>query len=250
MKLRTVVVDDEDLARHRVRDLAEAHGALEVVGEAAHGAEALDVLTALRPDLVFLDIQMPEADGFQVLGALDGDVRPAVVFVTAYDAYAIQAFEVGAFDYLLKPVTAERFGEAVARILARLPLGDPSRRPRALAADVERERGWARRLVARSGNRHYFIPVSAIRWVESDGNYLRVRDTAGREHLVRRTMKEIQGRLDPARFTRIHRSTLVAIDRIASIRSGDNGEWEVHMEDGARLATSRSYAANVRALMR
>ena len=192
---------------------------------------------------------MPELDGFQVLAELEPDDVPAVVFVTAYDAYAIHAFDVGAFDYLLKPVTADRFDAAVARVLGRASPREDSPRARELAVRVERERGWARRLVVRSGGRHTFVPVSDVAWIEADGNYARLH-AGGRAHLVRLTMKELEARLDPAHFVRIHRSTIVAIDRIGAIRMGNGGEWEVHMDDGTRLTASRSYAANVRALLR
>jgi two-component system, LytTR family, response regulator len=249
LMLRTVVVDDEALARRRVCELVDAHPELERVGEASDGAGALDVIVDLRPDLVFLDIQMPELDGFEVLAALDEDDVPAVVFVTAYDEHALRAFDVGAFDYLLKPVTPERFEAAVARVRDRTTSGEAPRRARDLASRMERERGWARRLVTRTGNRHAFVPVGEINWIEADGNYARVH-VGTRTHLVRVTMRDLEARLDPDDFVRIHRSTIVAIDRIGSIRIGESGEWEVTMAKGERLATSRSYADRVRALLR
>lgn len=249
MTLRAVVVDDEDLARQRVRELVEGHDGLTLAGEAADGARALDVVTELRPDVVFLDVQMPELDGFEVVASLDPDVLPGVVFVTAYDDYALRAFDVGAFDYLLKPITRERFDEAVARLTGRMPLREQSLRARALAADVQRERGWARRLVARKAGRHYFVPVRRVDWIEADGNYLRVH-VAERTHLVRMSMKEAEARLDPERFVRIHRSTIVAIDRIGSIRSSERGGWIVTLADGTDLPSSRSYTARVRRLLR
>ncbi len=253
MTLRVVVVDDEALARERVRDLVRAHPALELVGEAADGAEALDVIVGLRPDLVFLDVQMPELDGFQVVESLGDEALPAIVFVTAYDAYAMRAFEVAAIDYLLQPVTPVRFATAVARVGSRVagraadaPADDPVR---AMASRAARERGFATRFVSRRGAKHYFVRVPDVVWFEADGNYVcaRTRDGA---HLIRETMKGVEARLDPAHFVRIHRSTLVAIDRIRSIEAREQGEYVVTMDGGARLVSSRSYGERVRALLR
>ena len=249
MTLRAVVIDDEELARRRVCELVGESPALELVGEASDGASALDLLAETKPDVAFLDIQMPELDGFQTLAALEPEEAPAVVFVTAYDGYAIRAFEVGAHDYLLKPVTRERFDAAVARLGVRLPLREQSAQARALAVDMERERGFVRRLVARRGGRHYFVPVGDIDWLEADGNYLHVH-ASGRTHLVRYTVKDVEARLDPDRFVRIHRSTIVAIDRVGSIQTAEHGEWVITMPDGAKLRSSRSYAPRVRALLR
>jgi len=252
MTLRTVVVDDEALPRQRVADLVRADNRLALVGEADDGRSALDVIVEQRPDLVFLDIQMPELDGFQVIAALDDDALPAIVFVTAYDAYAIRAFEVDAIDYLLKPVNAERFEAAVTRVVARLHDAEP--RPetavRTLASRASEARGAPiARFVARRGAKHYFIRTSDIDWIEADGNYLRLW-TGDRSHLVRETMKAAEERLDPASFVRIHRSTIVAIDRIESIQAQDNGDYVVTMQTSAKLASSRGYADRIRGLLR
>lgn len=249
MSLRALVVDDEELARRRVRELVTAHDALEFAGEASNGAAALDLLVDLRPDVLFLDIEMPELDGFEVLQALEEDALPLVVFVTAYDRYAIDAFEVGAVDYLLKPITDERFRAAVERVQRRIAHEAPPQQLRAVAERLEHARGYARRFVARRGGRHYFVPVDELTWIEADGNYLRLHTSDG-SHLVRRTLKEAEARLDPQQFVRIHRSLLVAIDRIRTIESGDSGEYVVTMQDGTRLQASRSYNARVRALLR
>lgn len=247
--LRAVVVDDEALARRRLCELVQAHGSLELVAEAADGRSALDVVAALRPDVLFLDIQMPELDGFQVLASLDEEDVPTVVFVTAYDEYALRAFDVGAHDYLLKPVTRERFEKAVARVLVRDARGEQARAARALAQHVDRERGHVTRLVARLARRHYFVQVADVIWLESEANYLRVH-TVGGSHLVRQTMKEIEAKLDRAHFVRIHRSIMVAIDRIRSVQASEGGEYLVTMSDGARLTSSRSYSAYLRDLLR
>lgn len=249
MRLRVVIVDDEALARQRLRTLVGESPSLELVGEAGDGTAALDLVASAVPDLLFLDVQMPELDGFEALASLDPDVTPAVVFVTAYDEHAVRAFEVGALDYLLKPIVPERFHAAVARLCERLPLADQSRRARHAALEVERERGFARRLAVRRNNTHYFVGTDEIRWIAADGNYAELH-TEGKTHLVRATVKELIGRLDPERFARIHRSTIVAIDSIRSIESSPHGEWVVTMEDGTPLSTSRSYASEVRRLRR
>jgi len=252
MTLRAVVVDDEALPRQRVADLVRGDSRLTLVGEADDGRAALDLIVEQRPDLVFLDIQMPELDGFQVIAALDDDVLPAIVFVTAYDAYAIRAFEVDAIDYLLKPVNAERFGAAVTRVIARVGSSGSSTDTavRTLAARASETRvSPILRFVARRGDKHYFIKTTDIDWIEADGNYLRLW-TGDRSHLVRETMKAAEERLDQASFVRIHRSTIVAIDRIASIQSQDNGDYLITMGGGAKLTSSRGYADRIRGLLR
>jgi two-component system, LytTR family, response regulator len=249
VNLRVVVVDDEDLPRQRVRDLVNGHPALTLVAEASDGAQALDVVAEYKPDLMFLDIQMPELDGFQVVAALGDDLLPAVVFVTAYDQYAIRAFEVDAIDYLLKPITEYRFEAAVERVLGRLTQRDAAHRVRAMAARMNEKGGYAARFVARRAGKHYFVPVGEIDWVESEANYVRLH-TGDTSHLVRDTMKEVESRLDPAHFVRIHRSIMVAIDRIRSIESGDSGEYVITTRTGARLVASRGYSERVRTLLR
>ena len=252
MTLRTVVIDDESLPRQRVADLVRGDSRLALVGEADDGRAALDLIVEQRPDLIFLDIQMPELDGFQVIAALDDDVLPAIVFVTAYDAYAIRAFEVDAIDYLLKPVNAERFDAAVSRVVGRRhteePRSDTAVRTVASRASEVRNAPIVR-FVARRGAKHYFIRTSDIDWLEADGNYLRLW-TGDRSHLVRETMKAAEERLDPSSFVRIHRSTIVAIDRIESIQAQDNGDYVVTTQSGAKLASSRGYADRIRCLLR
>jgi len=250
--LRVVVVDDEQLPRQRVSDLVRAHPVLELIGQAEHGAAALDVIVEYRPDLVFLDIQMPELDGFQVVSALDDDVLPAVVFVTAFDDYAIRAFEVDAVDYLLKPVTDDRFAAAVARVLGRIEHRDSSlANPiRTLATRANEERAApTTRFVARRGAKHYFVRVADVDWIEAVGNYVRLQ-TGDKSHLIRETMKGAEAKLNPADFVRIHRSLLVAVERIQSIEAREHGEYLVTMQGGAKFVSSRGYSDRVRALLR
>jgi two-component system, LytTR family, response regulator len=249
MTLRAIVVDDEELPRQAVRDLVVGHPGLTLVGEATDGRAALDAIVTHRPDLVFLDIQMPELDGFQVVTALEDDVLPAIVFVTAYDAFAIKAFEVNAIDYLMKPVTPERFAAAVARVESRL--GDGRSGNDSIRGMLQEVAAPARvsRFVARRGQKHYFVRVADIDWIEADGNYLRLV-TGDTSHLIRETMKGVEARLDPAQFVRVHRSAIVAIDRIKSIEAREHGDYTVTMSSGARLETSRGYSDRIRALIR
>jgi two-component system LytT family response regulator len=250
--LRTLVVDDERLARERVTTLVRDRAELTLIGEAQDGRTALDLIVEHRPDLVFLDVQMPELDGFQIIGALDGDGAslPAVVFVTAYDAYALRAFEVAAMDYLLKPVTAERFAAAVSRVLARTAQRSSGVSLHAFAEQAAAARAERpTRFVARRGAKHYFVRVVDVDWIEADGNYIRVQ-TGDSVHLIRDTMHGVEAKLDPEEFVRIHRSAIVAIDRIQSIEARESGEYLVTLRGGAKLVSSRGYSERVRALLR
>jgi two-component system LytT family response regulator len=250
--LRTLVVDDEPLPRERVVTLVRATPGLELVGEAASGTEALDQVVALRPDLLFLDIQLPEMDGFEVVDSLGGETLPAIVFVTAYDEYAVRAFEVNAIDYLLKPVSAERFAAAVGRIRDRVARADDdmAKRVRDALSRMTQARSASprRRFVVRRGNTHSFVPVEHVDWIDAEGNYLRLH--VGRQtHLVRLTMKTLESELVAHDFVRIHRSMLVNIERIASVTPSGEGEYYVTLRDGTRLSSSRGYADRVRALL-
>ena len=248
--LRVLAVDDEPLARERVSTLVRETAGLELVGEGSSGLEALDLITELAPDLVFIDVEMPELSGFGVIAALDRANVPGVVFVTAFTHYALQAFEVGAIDYLHKPVTRTRFDAAVERARERLDRGSAAQR-RALvdeAVQAERARGKRTRFVVRRGDAHEFVPVSDVDWIDVADNYLRLH-VGGRTHLCRGTMKDAGDELDPARFVRIHRSAIVAVDRIVAIRSRGDG-YVVELRGGVRLRSSRQYAQRVRELLR
>lgn len=246
--LRTVVVDDEALARERVRDLVTADPRLVLVGTAAHGREALDVLVATRPDLVFLDIRMPELDGFEVLAALDPDVDPRVVFVTAWDDHAVEAFEVGAVDYLLKPVATHRFDAAVTRAVAAAETRPRSVPARDAAARRSGESVTGRPFVVRRGSRHELVLPGRIDRIEADGNYIRLH-VGLRTHLVRSTMKAAAARLDPETFVRIHRSHIVPVRRIRSVESDARGDYTVELDDGLRLSVGRRWVGAVRRLL-
>ena len=244
--LRVLLVDDEPLARERIGDLVRATPGLLLVGEATNGLEALNQVAALAPDLLLLDVQMPELGGFDVVRGLEPERAPGIVFITAWDEHAIRAFEVNAIDYLLKPVAAERFAASMARAIARLKAGTPTPLPNDAAL---RPPGQHRtRFVVRQGNRHTFVAASDVCWLEGEDNYLRLH-TEGKSYLVRGTMKEAESELDPAKFVRIHRGVIVNVDHIAAVESSEAGHYVVRLADGSRVRSSRPYSAAVRALV-
>ena len=247
--LNVITVDDEPLARERVSALVRASSDLKLVGEAANGLEALDLISTARPDLVFIDVEMPELSGFGVIAALDADKVPGVIFITAYEHYAMKAFEVGAIDYLPKPVVRARFDEAVTRAKARLArkTADAARSLIQSASEAEKDRGFRSRFVVRRGTTHYFVPVEEVEWIDVADNYLRLH-AGERTHLWRGTMKDAEDQLDPRHFVRVHRSAMVAIDRIASVSAGDSGHV-IELRSGMKLRSSRHYADSVRGLL-
>jgi two-component system LytT family response regulator len=242
MKVRTLIVDDEPLARERMRSLLQAEPDIAIVGECRDGREAVDVIRRESPDLVFLDVQIPELDGFQVLGAIAGEKAPAIVFVTAYDQYALQAFEVHAVDYLLKPFDEDRFKRALERARQALQRdrGGLSEELLSLLQGLKAPPGYIERLVVKSAGRLFFLRTDEIEWVESAGNYvcLHVR---GESHLLRETMTSLEARLDPARFARIHRTAIVNIDQIKELQPLFHGEFQVVLQNGTELTLSRGY---------
>ena len=239
MTLRVLIVDDEPLARRRVRGLLAGARDVEVVGECAGGRAAVAAIREAAPDVVFLDVQMPELDGFGVLAEVGAARAPAVVFVTAHDEHALRAFEVHALDYLLKPFRRERFEEALRRARAAAARGAPDARLAALLEDRERARRRAERLLVRDGGRVTFVRVASIDWLEAAGNYVKLH-AGGAEHLVRETLTALEARLDPERFARIHRSLIVNLDRVAEVLPGRN-DGVVVLAGGTRLPLSRSY---------
>ena len=262
--IRTLIVDDEPLARRGLQLRLSDAPDIELIGQASHGAEAIRQVAALRPDLMFLDVQMPELDGFQTLQAIPAEQRPLVVFVTAFDQHAVHAFEACALDYLLKPVdsqrlqqTLERVREAVAdresgehreRLLqllrqvsgrAELSLDDAIDPVR--AADRLRGRDM---LAIRDGHKTLRVPIASIRYIEAAGDYMCVH-TDSETHVLRATLRELETQLDPARFQRVHRSTIVNLDRVKSLRSHINGEYFLALDSGQEVKLSRSYRDKV-----
>ncbi len=270
MKIRALIVDDEPLARERIRSLLQEESDIELSGECANGHSAVEAIRKEAPDLLFLDVQMPEVDGFGVLQAIGPERVPAVIFVTAYDEYALRAFDANALDYLLKPFDQERFRRSLDRARSHLQLDRASRvndklqalmsylnldasqlerLPQALspapAAGSKQGNGHAHpaqsdRLVVKSGGRVYFLKADEIDWVEAAGNYVRLHVSKD-SHLMRETMNGIEARLDIKRFMRIHRSTIVNLERIKELQPWFHGDYVVLLRDGTRLTLSRGY---------
>jgi two-component system LytT family response regulator len=247
--IRTVIADDEPIARHGVRLLLQRDPGIEIVGEASGGFEAADLILRLRPDLVFLDVQMMGCDGFEALRRVGAGAAPVVVFVTAYDEYALRAFEFNAVDYLLKPYDDIRFAAALgrARDLVQRRRGDvvDSR----LARLIEHFESEGRdRILLKSSGEIIFLKTSEIDWIEAEGDYVKFH-VAGRTHLMRGTMAALEERLDPVRFIRIHRSTIVNADRLRKLSPSFEGEYAVILQDGTKLRLSRGYHDRIKALL-
>ncbi len=243
MSIRAIIAEDELVARNALAVMAKANG-IQVVAECGDGEEAIRSVQTYRPDLLFLDVQMPEMDGFGVLERLQPGAIPAVIFTTAYDHYAVRAFEHQAVDYLLKPFDEERFRKAVAR--ARLHLTDTSRQAEWVSHllleinQASQFHSYPQRLVIRSKGQVAFLRIDEIDWIEASHNYLRVH--VGREtHLLRETIKELEARLQPNKFLRIHRSIIVNVDRILRLEACGHGEYLVVLKDGKKLSLSRGF---------
>jgi two-component system LytT family response regulator len=249
-RIRTLVVDDEPVARARLLSLLHAETDVEVVGECATGSEALSAIQEKSPAVVFLDIQMPQINGVELARSFEGG-KPAVVFVTAYDEYALRAFEVHAVDYLLKPFSAERFRSALTHVRHQLlqrqvtasdRSPDPPAGQRPAAPWPERHH----RLVVKSSGRIHFVRIQDIDWCEAAGNYVCLH-VGPQTHLVRGTMSHIESQLGAGQFVRVHRSTIVNVDRIQELRSSFNGEYVIALHDQTRLTLSRGYRQGLQA---
>jgi two-component system LytT family response regulator len=242
-RIRVLIVDDEAPARSKLRRFLAADPEVEVVGEAGSGTEAVEAVRALAPDVVFLDVQMPGLDGFGVVAALEGEALPQVVFVTAYDEFAVKAFEVHAVDYLLKPFGPDRFERALARVKERVRARRDDgldRRLRTVLAEVTRRPTYLERLLVPDGGKSVLLEVSRIDWIEAEGNHVRLH-VGPASHLVRATLAALEERLDPARFLRIHRSRIVNADRIREVHPWSHGDQLVVLRDGTELIMSRRY---------
>lgn len=242
-KIRTLVVDDEPLARERLTALLAAEADIEVVGQCRDGEEAVTAIVDHTPDLVFLDVQMPALNGFEVIEAVGSEKMPLIIFVTAYDQHALKAFQVRALDYLLKPFDRERFQDALQRArtqIQREETGDIGRRLLALVKDLRRDQPKTDRLVVKSGGRLFFLRTDEVDWIEASGNYVRLH-VGPVSHLLRETMNAIEGRLDGEKFFRIHRSRIVNMERIQEMQPWLNGEYAVLLRTGTRLTLSRGY---------
>jgi two-component system LytT family response regulator len=260
-KINTLIVDDEPLARRNIRLLLKDDAEIEIVGEAGNGRDALALIKKCSPDLIFLDIQMPELDGFEVLERIEAERLPAIVFVTAFDQYALKAFEFHALDYLLKPFDDERFEQALrqAKIQAgQRELKDLSQRLVALLAEHGNREGnasdarrpqYLSRLLIKTAGRVFFLKTDEIDYVQAEDYYVRVQ--VGRKgHLLRETMNEMEAKLDPQKFLRIHRSTIVNIERIRELQQHFNGEYIVVLHDGSEHKLSRGRREQLQALLK
>jgi two-component system LytT family response regulator len=254
--ITTIIVDDEPLARDVVRARLKAEADIKIVGEAADGPAAVRMIRALQPDLVFLDVQMPAMDGFEVLEQVASDHLPIVVFVTAYDQYALKAFDAQALDYLLKPFTADRFQTALERARTEIATAGELDTHRRLIEILDarqqqgpqpreghhaiRGEGPLLRFAVKHDQRIVLVKVDDVDWIESSANYARLH-ARGTSYLVRMTMSELEKRLDSVRFARIHRSTIVQVDRIKDIAPAWHGDYDVTLRDGTVLRLSRSF---------
>ncbi len=250
MKITALIVDDEPLAREKIRRLLRNENDFEIIGEAVSGEEAVEMIQAEKPDLVFLDIQMPEMNGFEVIKAIKNGAMPAVIFVTAYDKYAIKAFEVHALDYLLKPFDYDRLKSALTRVREQLETksyGEIDEKLISLLSDLKAEKEYPQRLVLKTAGRVFFIKTSDIDWIEAAGNYVKLH--IGKDaHLLRETMNNTEAKLNPEKFLRIHRSSLVNIDRIKELNPLFNGDYLVILQDNTELTLSRNYHDRLREL--
>jgi two-component system LytT family response regulator len=266
-RIRTLIVDDEPAARAGIRELLAGDAEVVVAGECTNGREAVAAIHDAAPDLLFLDVQMPELDGFGVLREVGTDGVPSVVFVTAYDQYALRAFEVHALDYLLKPFSDDRFRESLERAKVQVRHGRLGQLSKKLAALLDsygaapvpatgaasaapaaepQPRAYLERLVVKSGGKVTLLRVDEIEWIDADGDYARIH--VGKAwHLLRETMKRLELQLDPARFVRIHRSTIVNLEKVKELQPFFRGEYVAVLHSGVTLKLSRGYRANLEA---
>jgi len=250
MPLTTLLVDDEPLAREGLRMLLSRDPEVTAIHEAKDGREAVAMIRNTRPDLVLLDVQMPEMDGLAVVQEVGAERMPAVVFVTAHDQYAIQAFEINAIDYLLKPVTEERFAQALARAKLRIrlkPADEANRQILSLLETIASPRRYLKRLAVRSEGKTLFVDVEDVDWIEAAENYVQLH-TARSGHLLHVAMNTIEKSLDPEMFQRIHRSVIVNVRRIKELQPALHGEYVITLQNGVRLQSGRMYHERLKSL--
>lgn len=250
MPITTLVVDDEPLARKRMRSLLRDFEDFDVAAEAASGEEALTQIAAVKPRVVFLDVQMPGVDGFEVVRRVDPSERPLIVFVTAFEQYALQAFQVSAVQYLLKPVDRQDLANAIARLRQLLAAsgGEAGSAVTELLSQLQRPRAFLQRIVVKSKGRTLLFRIEQVDWFESAGNYVRLH--VGKErHLLRETMNSLEEKLDPRQFLRIHRSAIVNLERVRELQPTSHGEYVVILDDDTRLTLSRVYRDRIEPLL-
>ena len=249
--IRALIVDDESLARERIRDMLASDAEIEVLADCANGQEAIEAIKYHAPDLIFLDVEMPGIDGFAVLEALQPAPLPVTIFVTAYDQYAVRAFEVYALDYLLKPFDRERFEKAVRRAKAHIQnekSDNLTQRILSALEEIKTKPVHLERLVIKMNGHVFFVKSEEIDWLEAEGNYVRLH--AGKEsYLLRDTISALETQLDPKRFVRVHRSAIVNIDRIQELQPWFHGEYRIILREGVQLTLSRSYREKLHELL-
>jgi two-component system LytT family response regulator len=252
MSIRTIVAEDEPLARHKLITLLSEEQDLEVVAQCGNATQTIHEVLQLKPDLLMLDIEMPGGNGFDVLEAIQGAASPAVIFTTAFDHYAVKAFEAQALDYLLKPFDKERLQKALARARMTIKNGrapEQAGRITQLLKDPRVNPASSERFIIKSGGRVLFLNVNEIDWIEAAANYVKIH--AGKDvHLLRETMNKVETRLDPAKFLRIHRSIIANLEKIRELRTCNSGEFIVTMKDGKELSGSRSYRPSVQPFLK
>ena len=257
-KIRALLVDDEPIARRGIRQQLQSEKDVEIIGECSNGQEAVAAIRQQDPDLVFLDVQMPLLNGFGVVEAIGVEHLPAVVFVTAYDEHAIRAFEVNALDYLLKPIDHQRFQKTLSRVRDQLHQSNGKQLRKQLtellthldrAQQPTAESQFLERVVIRENERVLILPVNEIDWINSHGNYIQIH-TRGRPHLQRETMDGIERKLDPQKFVRLRRSTIVNIEQVKELKPLFNGEYAVMLKNGPELTSSRRYRKRLDVLLR
>jgi two-component system LytT family response regulator len=245
--MRVMIVDDEPLARERIRTLLLAEADVEIAGEHGDGVAAAEAILAHPPDVVFLDVQMPGMTGFEVVGAVGAERMPLVVFVTAYDEFALRAFDAHAVDYLVKPVAVDRFRAAVERARTTLRGRDREGLESRLRTLVEASRPAEHmdRFLVKRGARFVFVRVEDVRWLEAADNYVNVHTATGAE-LLRSTLSALEARLDPRRFVRVHRGAIVNIDHLQTMEPWGQGEYLLTLAGGAHITSSRTYRTRIR----
>ena len=251
--VRVAIADDEPLARERLRAMLEGREGYTIVAECNDGVEAAEALARHDIDLLFLDVQMPGLDGFQILESGEAAPLPMIVFVTAFDDYALRAFDVSALDYLLKPFDRDRFEKTLARVEERLATRQASglseeMRELIRGLSTIRVPGHVSRFPVRANGEIYFVRVEDVDWIDAEGNYVALH-AAGRRHLVRDTIKSLETRLDPAKFVRVHRSAIINVDRLRKLQPYFHGEYVITLQDGTTLTSSRTYSERLRALL-
>jgi len=251
MTIRAVIVDDEAVARRRIRRLLAGEKDIEVIGECSNGLQAVSLIETERPDLLFLDVEMPEMNGFELLMQLDRSVLPVIIFATAFDKYAVRAFESHALDYLLKPIDSERLQSALDRArshLHREKSADANREILAMLSELQKQKGHLERIMVKKPGRAFFVKLASVDRFEAADNYIRVH--AGPDtHLIRETMSALEARLDPNKFVRVHRSTIVNVDRIKEIHSLFQGRQVIVLHNGDKVTLGRNYRARLDRLL-